>query len=294
MKELAERTLGLLKRHPILWLPQLCAVLLGVALGAADHSANRFIVDRLIHFHRETYQPQPGLEFPDDPPPPPTDATIAKLEALEIPMLLLSDFLRGTAFFVALVVLANLVSGGGTLAANPRREVWRSVQRKSQQIRNASLIAIALHTCKVLLALAGWAILRSKPDWQYAPFWHFQAVNWASSLALLAAVIYLLVPRMLCLASRQQLPHFSSREVLSARIVAIIVVMVWIGLESSLSPAFSVLLRHQSESTYIWFNLLQWLDPVITAASVTIASIAFSVIAQMRDNSEIFPIQNVV
>jgi hypothetical protein len=285
MKKLAGPMLVLLRRYPLLWVPQICAALIGLALGYAYEAISRVIWRMLMDSHSV----MGGATIPT----PPTTSNLVVRSLLEFPLLLLSDFFQTAAWLLALVTVAYLIHRSMNGGSSNLREGVRWTRQRGPGIVNVSLAMIGLFLLKVLIGLGGTQLLTRRTDWQHAPFWHFQAIDWISNLVLAALVIYLLAARILGLASEALSPSLSRREILSARAVLGLAIAGWLVLQYSWSHVLSRMLssdiRHMDlqemlypHSAYSrsWLFAVNLVSPILTAFWLTLLSVALAVIAQ--------------
>ena len=225
----------------------------------------------------------------------PTAAKLALRSVIEFPLLLLTDFLRTAVCVVALVVVTCLIHRGTRGISSGLWDGLRWARQRYRGILNASLAMIGLFLLKLLVGLAGVALLTSRPRWQDSPFWHFQAIDWILNLALFTLAIYLVAPWMLGLAKEDSSPSFTRREILSARVAFVLAIIGWVALQYSWSHVLSGLLRPDtahldlletlsphSANGRLWFFAVSLVSPILTAFWLTLLSVGLAVIAQQK------------
>jgi hypothetical protein len=121
MKEVFSQTISLLRRHPILWLPQLCAMCLVLVVQKIYALAATAIWHMLWH-------PPASSDSIFDIPYPPPPGVLMERSMLTIPVLLLTNFIEIALCATACVVIAIFVSRTVRSLPIDPKSVWLSVK----------------------------------------------------------------------------------------------------------------------------------------------------------------------
>jgi len=168
MKELWRRSAGLLGAHPVLWVPVLCADLVGFASKVGNHAFNRQIVLSLVQAQHASVLNQ-SAEVPV------SRVNSAGEAALLVASVDLGTRLVTTGFYVIAAILTwALVQ---TLVVEPTPELGptiRSVESKGWHIFGLTLLAFGIAVCFSVspAMLLGVAI----------PFLHLARNNWRTAI----------------------------------------------------------------------------------------------------------------
>ena len=274
MQEALSRTVVLLRQHPILWLPQLCATLLGLVVYRLYNLAAGAIWHMLWHpSSTHTSDTLLGLMTV---PEVPTKGVLITRAVLQTPLLLLSDFLGITlytiAFALVIIFVQRFMQG---LPADPRSALL-SAKQKSRDIVYVALITVGLFILKLLLVVPIMSWITVQPGLSKMPFWYFEALDWVTNIALLLAVIYLIVPTMLNMAHSEEPFPPSTQTVRSARFLAVAIAISWILLQFGWQRVDHAMFLSFDEHRVFWLWVLQFAPTLTTVVTLTFISAALA------------------
>jgi hypothetical protein len=277
MQEALSQTAVLLRRHPILWLPQFCAALLVLVVNRLYNLAAGAIWHLL--WHPSSTHTSDTLFDLMTVPEVPAKGVLMTRAALQTPLLLLSNFLEITlytiAFALVIIFVQRFMQG---LPADPR-SAFSSAKQKSRDIVYVALITVGLFILKLLLVVPIMSWITAQPGLSKMPIWYFEALDWVTNTALLLAVIYFVVPTTLNMARSEEPFPPSSQTVRSARFFAVAIAIFWILLQYGWQRVDHAMFLSYDNHRVLWLWVLQFTPTLTTVVALTFISAAFAVLA---------------
>jgi|GEM_PF-6464286 len=277
MQEALSQTVVLLRRHPILWLPQFCAVLLALVIDRL-YSLAAGVIWRLLWHPGQIPNSGTGFDLMTAPEVPPKSVLMTRA-LLQTPLLLLSTFLEITlyaiAFAVVILFVQRFIQG---LPARPR-SVLPSAKQKSRDIVYVALIAIGLFILKLLLVVPIMSWLAVQPGFSKMPPWYLEALDWITKVALLLAVMYFIVPTTLNMAHSEEPFPPPTQTIRSARFLAMATAIFWFLLQIGWRGAYHAMFMSFDNHRIFWLWVLQFTPTLTTVVTLTFISATLAVLA---------------
>jgi hypothetical protein len=288
MKEVLSQSIQLLRRHPILWLPQLCAMCLVLMVQKIYALAAATIWHILWHPSVTSSNELFGILDRSTPP----HGVIMERSLLTIPLLLLANFVEmalcATACVVVAIFVSRIVRG---LATDPQSALPATKQRVSG-IAYLALVATGVFMVKLFIGFLLITWLGTHPGFAETPLWKINILDWAIDIVYLLAIVYFVVPIALSIVGTEESFLPSPQEIRWSRLFAAITIIVCMALQFGWGKVENHLIASAYDPTALWFFALSFVSTLISAAALTWLSTALAVTA--NHNSDDPPISETV
>jgi hypothetical protein len=262
---LAKQTVSLLRRNPILWVPQLVVAVVNLLLNTATVG----VAHRVAHAIRAGRVPLLVEHYTLRTP----DALIPS-DGATVPILYSSRFIQYFLILAAVVAVAALV----------RRQAPAGIRRDLIHRRSAILNAALLITGLALLELTSDVFLAAAfsyiPSLRPAPAWLLIVLQAAAFVVIVIAFFWVAVPWVLRLAAADLRMPLTSRQKNAARWIAFLARAAWDLFEYLWGRVEGHFLPPRVDPGPFWRAPITLGSPVFLWILLTIVSVAAAVIAE--------------